>query len=41
VLKKDTTTTLAAKVLKKEHALYPKILHKIINKNKSFINNNI
>jgi phosphoribosylglycinamide formyltransferase 1 len=41
VLKKDTTTTLAAKVLKKEHALYPKILHKIIKKNKSFFNNNI
>ena len=41
VLKKDTTTTLAAKVLKKEHALYPKILHKIINKNKLFLINNI
>ena len=41
VLKKDTTTTLAAKVLKKEHALYPKIVHKIINKNKLFLNNNI
>ena len=39
VLKKDTTTTLAAKVLKIEHALYPKILHKIINKNKLFLIN--
>jgi phosphoribosylglycinamide formyltransferase-1 len=40
VLKKDTTTTLAAKVLKKEHALYPKIVQKIIDKNKLFLINN-
>ena len=41
VLKKDNTTTLAAKVLKKEHALYPKIVHKIIDKNKLFLTSNI
>ena len=40
VLKKDTTTTLAAKVLKEEHALYPKIVHKIIDKNKLFLISN-
>jgi phosphoribosylglycinamide formyltransferase-1 len=41
VLKKDNATTLAAKVLKKEHALYPKIVHKMIDKNKLFLTSNI
>lgn len=36
----DTATTLAAKVLKKEHALYPKIVQKIICKDKYFYTNN-
>ena len=40
VLKKDTTTTLAAKVPKKEHALYPKIVYEIITKNDLFHINN-
>ena len=40
VAKTDSITTLAAKVLKKEHTLYPKIVQKLIDGNKYFLTNN-
>lgn len=40
VAKTDSITTLAAKVLKKEHTLYPKIVQKLVDGNKYFLTNN-
>jgi len=33
----DTPDTLAKKVLKEEHSLYPKVLFSVIKKNKLFL----